>query len=59
MSEHIIGYMAVDDMGKPYQPTIGRSHHARTKPITVYKYENYAKSQTGYCVPVYVKDVNE
>jgi len=59
MSEHIIGYIAVDDNGQPYQPTLRQGYHARKKSITVYKYEKYAKSFTGYSVPVYVKDVNE
>jgi hypothetical protein len=59
MSENLIGYIAVDADGLPYQPTLGRGWRARTKPITVYKYEKYAKQFTGYAIPVYTRDVNE
>ena len=55
----IIGYVAVDENGKPPQTTIGRSYPARTKPITIYKYEKDARQITGYYVPVYMEDVNE
>lgn len=55
----VIGYVAVDENGKPPQTTIGRFYPARTKPITIYKYEKDSSQITGYYVPVHMEDVNE
>jgi len=59
MSEHIIGYVAVDKDGLPYQPVLGTSWRERKKPITVYQRKSYAEQFTGIAIPVYAKDVNE
>lgn len=59
MSEHIIGYIAVDEDDLPYQPTLGRGWRARKKPVTVYQHKKYAEQFTGKAIPVYTKDVNE
>jgi len=33
----IVGYIALDIDGKPYQPILGNGVHSHKKPITVYK----------------------
>lgn len=35
-SHPIIGYVPLDENDKPYQPILGRRHHARKKPVTIY-----------------------
>lgn len=59
MNNHILGYIAVDLFGNPYQPTLGSGWWTRKKPITVYQSEKYAAKFTGIAIPVYTRDVNE
>lgn len=57
-----IGYVAIDQDGNPYQPTIGGLYEVnqRTKPITVYKDPRYARkiSPVNNCATVYMEIVN-
>lgn len=57
-----IGYVAIDQDGNPYQPTIGGQYkiHQRTKPITVYSDPRYARkiSPVNNCATVHMEKVS-
>lgn len=38
-----LGWVPLDEEGKPYQPMRGKYYHLRKKPVTLYKTEGRAK----------------